>query len=303
MRYRFIINPGSGRKVDRVTLLRRALDAHLSGRTDVECELRTTDGPGHAQALATEAAAAGLDAVVAAGGDGTVNEVASGLISSNTALSVVPLGSGNGFARSLRIPLDVDAAVALCLNPTYRAVDVGRVGAHTFVGVAGLGIEAQIGACFQASKRRGPLPYFWIGAREFLRYRSRPYRLELDSRTLELHALTIAIANTEQYGNNAVIAPGADCTDGLLDVCIVRDLSAWHCLRGAIAIFRRTIDRLPGYTRCRTRRLTITALDGEPIGYHTDGEPHATPNALEATLLTQALKVCCPTPAHPPRRM
>ncbi|OGV69172.1 MAG: hypothetical protein A3K18_26560, partial [Lentisphaerae bacterium RIFOXYA12_64_32] len=291
---RFIINPGSGRKVDRTALLRRALDAQLAGRTNVECELRRTEGPGHARVLAAEAARAGFDVVAAAGGDGTVNEVAGGLISTGTALGVVPMGSGNGFARSLRIPLAVDAAVALCLSPSRRGVDVGRVGEHTFVGVAGVGVEARISACFQASKRRGPLPYFWIGMREFLRYRPRPYRLTLDSETVAVRALTIALANTEQYGNDAVIAPGADCADGWLDVCVIGDISLLRCLHGAIAMFRRRIDALPGYQRYRTRRLTLAATDGEPLLYHTDGEPHSAAEALEISLLPRALKVCGP---------
>ena len=233
--------------------------------------MRLTEGPGHALELARAAVAARAVLVCAWGGDGTINEVASALAGTGTALGIVPAGSGNGLARELAIPWDPAAALGVALGRRERVIDVGDVDGRLFVNLAGIGLDAHVAAQFnRRGGRRGLLPYVALGAREILRYRAREYTLRAGAEVWRERALVIICANARQYGGGAVVAPTAEPDDGQLEVVTVAERSPLVALRDALHLFRHTLDRAPGVSTRRAPTVEITG--SEPILFHVDGE-------------------------------
>ncbi len=219
-----IVNPVAGGRrsslapEERVRLAEGALARHrVSGRVVL------TRAAGHATELTRRAVADGCELVVAWGGDGTINEIASELVDTGTRLGIVRAGSGNGLARELGVPAQPEQALDVALAGRDRVVDAGEIEGRLFFNVAGIGFDAAMAAGFNrlGGERRGPLRYAGVVARALLGYRASHYSIEVDGRRLETDALLVAIANLSQYGSNAVIAPGARPDDGLLDVIVV----------------------------------------------------------------------------------
>ncbi|HET7291714.1 MAG TPA: diacylglycerol kinase family protein [Vicinamibacteria bacterium] len=289
MKVRAILNPRAG------LAAARARDALLRGPWP-DLDLIETRAPGHARALAGEAAAAGCDLVVAAGGDGTANEVAWGLLGSSAAFGLVPLGSGNGLARTLRIPLGARRAVAALASGVMRAMDVGRIDGRPFLNVAGAGLDAVVGADFQAhghaGGRRGVLTYVKLSLPRALRYEAPAWRLEAGDERFEGRALIVCFANGRQYGGGAVIAPGARLDDGLLDIVVFEDAGALEILANAPRLFLGTIER---FRRYRHLRAAAAVLEG-PSGFlhHRDGEPEPEAIRVEVRLEPRALRILVP---------
>jgi YegS/Rv2252/BmrU family lipid kinase len=290
MKYLFILNPISGprkRAKKVVNLINKSMSI-----SDSQYEFAFTSGPGDATRIARQAAAQEIEMVVAAGGDGTVNEVATGLVHSQSCLGVIPMGSGNGVARSLNIPLKMSDSMQFLLNPQIVTIDMGMLNEHYFVGVCGIGYDAKIGKKFQEFGVRGPIPYFMIGAREFIFYKSDSVILRFNNSTkLQDNVLLVAVANTKQYGNGAIIAPKADPVDGLLDVCVITKVSLIKALYITFKLFKGEIDTTSAYQhhRCKSIRIETTASSNIA---HTDGEPHYMESNLEIKLLEKALHVC-----------
>ena len=168
MKYLFILNPISGIQKDPFNII-DLVNNKFKG-TGHEFEFAFTTHAGDALNISKKAVKNKFDVIVGAGGDGTINEVATGLIGSDSALGIIPLGSGNGVARSYHIPLNIKESIAFLANPKIVKVDVGKVNNHFFLGVCGMGYDAMIGKKFQEFGTRGPVPYFLIGVREFIIY-------------------------------------------------------------------------------------------------------------------------------------
>ncbi len=294
MKYLFILNPISGNKIKGVTLMDLIDD--IFQNSDHEIEFACTTAPGDATKIATKARNEHFDVVVAAGGDGTVNEVASGLMGSEVALGIVPLGSGNGIARSYHIPLGLKEAVSYLTKPQITSVDAGRVNDYFFIGTCGVGYDANVGRRFQEFGIRGPLPYYFIGTREFLGFKPETFHLKFNGAEIETRPLLIVVANTEQYGNGAIIAPLADPTDGQLDICIIDSISLKQAMRLTPQLFKGTIHTAPEYHHFRAKTVEIVS-SREGGALHTDGEPHERPLKLSISVLPKALKICSPFPA------
>jgi diacylglycerol kinase (ATP) len=297
MKYLFILNPISGAKnrvEDIIDFIAEEM-APSGHQYDFAC----TTHAGEARALAENAVQEGYDIIVAAGGDGTINEVASSLVSCHqTCLGIIPLGSGNGIARSLGVPLSLKKSIQQLLQPGHLFIDIGKVNDRFFVGICGMGFDANIGKKFQDFGIRGPLPYFFIGIKEFLLYRAHEFNLYLDDQQLQIKPLLVAIANTPQYGNGAVIAPGANPSDGVLDICILPEV---NLLKAAVLtgrLFRGTIHNAAEYRHYRGKEFRITSGSGQCI-IHTDGEPHLMPAELHITIIAKALKVCTGKAVNP----
>ena len=289
MRYLFVLNPKSGPRTRAQNLVRKIDGFFHKSRHDYEFAFTT--GPGDATEIARDAINDRFDVVVASGGDGTVNEVATSLIHSDAALGIIPLGSGNGIARSLSIPVNLNKSIPLLLDYKTRKIDVGKINQNFFIGVAGIGFDAVIGMKFQEFGTRGPVPYFLIGIREFLRYRSPELTLQFNKTTLKTRPQLIAIANTKQYGNGALIAPDAVPDDGILNICIIDELSVARAIPLTFKLFLGTIARSGNYQTYQCESLVISS-DQENIIVHTDGEPHVLKNSLNIILLKKALRVC-----------
>ena len=283
-----IVNPIAGFRRDKQFIIERLEQL----AKDAVVVIEKTTGRGHAKLLAEDAARDGFDTVVAVGGDGTVNEVASGLVGTDSALAIIPRGSGNGLARSLGIPLNPEGALRLLTNGQRRRIDAGRAAHRHFFVVTGVGFDASVGKQFDGTYWRGPLPYFYLGIKELITYKPPTLQLRFEKQILTLQPFLITVANTCQYGNGAMIAPHARCDDGQLDICVVNSFNRLSILRHLPNLFNGTIDRMPSLRYYRSAEIVIEG-DG-PLLFHVDGEPNVTEGALHISVLPQALQVIVP---------
>ena len=285
---KFIINPIAGFRRDK-----SFIEALIQQRCkDLDFVIVHTTGPGEATRLAQEAATQGYHAVVAIGGDGTVNETASGLVGTGTALGIIPRGSGNGLARSLDIPLQPAEALEVVCSGKVHRIDAGRAAHRYFFVVTGVGFDANVGHKFNTATWRGPIPYFYIAAREFASYQPEPLRLRLENETIEMTPFLVTIANTEQYGNGAIIAPQARPDDGVLEVCVVQPMNFAEFVMNAPKLFNGKADTIPMITYYHSKIATIEKTG--PILFHVDGEAQMSDGALNVSVLPLALKVIVP---------
>ena len=293
-----IINPISGTG-GRSGVARAHADmaASLVAARGVDAQVVLTARVGHARELALSAVAAGCSRVLAWGGDGTVNEVASALVFSPARLGIIPSGSGNGLARELRIPLNPTQAFAAALDGRECVIDGAEFDGRWFFNVAGVGLDAHVAHLFAAAghQRRGLRTYLEIAAREFFGYTSRSYTITADGVTHQISALLVAIANSRQYGNGALIAPSAALNDGQLDVVIVGARSPFAALLQLPRLFTGRIAHAPGMHMFRATEITITSDD--PMPYHLDGEPFPGSRAISARARPGALRVSVPLDA------
>ena len=259
-------------------------------------EFVETKYKGHAHQLALEAKESGFDAVVAVGGDGTINEIATALMHSDVALGVIPAGSGNGLAHGLKIPISMLRAIRLLWEGEICTIDMGHFDNQYFLVASGVGLDALIGKIFNDQSIRGPLPYFTIGLREFLFYRPEVFILRFDDKQIACPALLVTIANTKGWGAGAVIAPEAKPDDGLLDLCIIHRVTFWYAAIHLPKLFNGKIDKVRKYERYQTTRLQIIREKPAPI--HVDGESHDGGLTLNISIVPKAIKVIVPKPKN-----
>ncbi|WP_018478333.1 diacylglycerol/lipid kinase family protein [Pontibacter roseus] len=286
---RFIINPTSGpkSKVDVAARIKLHLD---HGRFDHD--IVYTDYAGHAPELASQAAGQGCAVVVAVGGDGTVNEVARGLLHTDTALGIIPRGSGNGLARHLQVPLSVDGAIRF-LNQGHRSrIDSGNINGHPFFTTAGIGFDAYISSVFAGSKRRGLKTYVELILKEVRNYRHLPVKASINGKTIDTQLFVMAFANAAQYGNNAYIAPMADIRDGLLDVCLVRQLDMFKALSLSYAMLANKPAGTDSAEYFKTAAVEVET--DHNLMYHADGEYLGKASRFSVSMLPQSLHVVAP---------
>ena len=287
-----IVNPlsGAGAAPDvarrRIALLERRLaDAGRHGRVQL------TERGGHARELARAALDDRASLVIAWGGDGTINEVASTLSGSGTPLGIIPAGSGNGFANELGLDPDPERAIQMVLTGRDRAIDGGEFDGRLFFNIAGTGFDACVAAQFNARSlgRRGMLPYVQIAARELFFYKGLRYRVLLDGEELITNALLIAFANGREYGNRIRLAPGALMDDGKLETIIVEDRSVIARILSTRHVALGRIERTPGVI-VRGVETARIETDGD-IVYHLDGEIGHARGAVDVRVLPKALIV------------
>lgn len=287
-----IINPLSGAGADaRAAERRTALLAAEVARRGLQAPIHLTTHAGHAHALARAAVADGADLLIVWGGDGTVNEAGAALVSTSTALGIVPSGSGNGLAASLATPRDPRAAIETALDGAVRAIDTGLLGGRPFFNIAGIGVDARIAARFnvRAQGARGRWPYILIGVREGCRYRGLDYDVELDGERCAMRALLIAFANGAEYGNGVRLSASARLDDGLLEAVLVEDRPVLARFWQARHLARGTADRAPRVLSRRVRRALVRCAG--PIEYHVDGEPGTMSGPVEVAVRPGSLRV------------
>lgn len=297
-----IINPrAGGPRARRLGPAERAALAERVGRrAGLLVRAAVTEARGHGAELARQALADGASLVVAWGGDGTVNEVASVLAGSSVPLGIVPGGSGNGLARELGLSRDPEAALASAFAGGERRIDAGVLGDRLFVNVAGIGFDARIAARFDAAGgRRGLLEYVRVTVRELWSYRAARYRIEHDGGRYSGAALMVVAANSRQYGNGAWIAPRARLDDGRLDLVIVDNASPLGNLWRARRLFDRSLLEDRGVRTAQVASVQVEA--DEPVELHVDGEPAGTARAVVAAVRPGALRVRTGAPGASPR--
>ncbi len=291
MKIRLILNPNSGH-LRRDPATRRLVQAFAAARGP-HVSVHPTTHPGHAVTLAAQAAADGCERVVAVGGDGTMNEVARGLIGTSAALGLVPCGSGNGLARHLGIPLQPAAALSLLERGNPRLIDVGLANGKPFLCAAGLGFEAHIAVLFNQRKRRGFLSYLLASAREWRRYRPEAYQLTAPGGPpAHLTAFTLTAANASQYGNSARIATQASVEDGQLDLVAIPPVGWRNALPLLTRLFRGRLQDDAQVRQFSGPEFRITGPFSMP--FHTDGECHSPAREITFAVKSRCLRVVTP---------
>ena len=283
---RFLLNPAAGRGAGAKHIHRLRILASRAGAGLVSSK-SAADLAEQARRAATD----GVERLIVAGGDGTMHHVAQGLVGTDCALGVVPLGSGNDLAGTLGIPRDLDAAVERALQGTVRRMDLARVGETYCIGYAGVGFDSEV-TRFANEVRivRGPLIYPYAVLLTLATFKPPTMRIEHDSGIFEGRAMFVVAANLPRFGGGMKIAPEARIDDGLLDLVIVREVSRWALLHVFPKVYAGSHVTHPAVTLVRTGRVAIT-LDrdmtlyggGEPVRPAPAGTPitvEAIPGAL-----------------------
>ena len=281
----FVINPISGgKKKDGVPeLIEKYLDAAMFKATVV-----FTDGVAHARQIAKEAAGK-FDLVVAVGGDGTINEVASGIVGSDAILGIIPYGSGNGLSRFLRISMDPAEAIKGLGSGHVENIDSARLDGRPFFNMAGMGFDAHISEVFSHGKKRGFFTYIKSSIQEVVKYKSQTYHLEIDGKVYDREAFMVSFANSSQYGNDAHISPDASVEDGLLDVCIIKPFPLWRFVEMGIRMITKTSDKTKYVEIIQGKNIKIKRSQPGPV--HLDGEPQTSGTDTLVEIVPHSLKV------------
>jgi len=278
----FIINPISGgKKKDDVPGL---IYTYFNG----DATTVFTTGALHASQVATEAVGK-YDMVVAVGGDGTVNEIASSLVGSEVVLGVIPCGSGNGLSRFLGIPMDIAAAIKNLNNDNVAVIDSAQANGKPFFNMAGMGFDAHISQVFAHGKKRGFISYVKSSLQEVLNYKPQNYHIEIDGKTYVRKAFMLSFANSSQYGNNAHVSPHASVQDGLLDVCVIKPFPLYRFAELVIRMFAKTANQSSFVEIIRGKHVKVKREGEGPM--HLDGEPEIVGKEIEINILPGSLKV------------
>jgi len=281
----FIINPISGgKKKDGVPDL---IEKHLDSRS-LQPVIVFTDSVSHGRQIALDAVNK-FEVVVAVGGDGTVNEVASAIAGTNTHLGIVPFGSGNGLSRFLKVPMDAEEAIKNLSTGKVEVIDSATLNGQPFFNMAGIGFDAHIAEIFSHNKKRGFITYIKSTFEEFNKYKPQVYQIEIDGKPYTREAFMISFANSSQYGNNAHISPDASVQDGLLDVCIIKRFPLWRLVEMGVRMMTKTADKVKFLEIIRGRQITIKRTEDGPI--HLDGEPTMAGKEIKIDVLPASLKV------------
>lgn len=294
MKVRFIINPASGaagsfKRVGELVF-------EVMGGSSGIFEVKASKSAENAGELAGEAVDKGYEFVFACGGDGTINNVASRLVGTKTALGILPAGSGNALARSLGIPSDPLAAIALLKTGQVRDIDVGKAGGRYFFTTAGFAFEGALSRRYNrgglASKVRGLAPYYLLALIEYARFRPDDIELAVDGQTISAAPLILTAANTSQWGGGAFISPGARLDDGLLDFCVVPKAGIAATIALWLRVMKGSVEKQKGFQRVRGKEGVIR---GRKAAFaHVDGEPFECGGEITIALLPGALKVLAP---------
>jgi YegS/Rv2252/BmrU family lipid kinase len=290
MKIRFIVNARSGAAA-------QALPAVQAFASERGAMLAMTQRRAHAGELAAQAIADGCELIVAVGGDGTMNEVASSLIGTEATLGLVPCGSGDGLGRHLGIHGSAAHALSVLETGTARAIDSGTADGHPFFTAAGLGFEAEIAERFNRLQRRGFLRYLSTSARLFREWQPEPCTIVHEGGTIQVSAFTLTVGNANQYGNNAWIAPTAQVDDGRLNLTVIPPVSLLSGPALLLRLFRGSIEGARGVTCLAASHFRIERAKAGLI--HTDGETHEASRTVEFNVRAASLRIMAPTATSP----
>ena len=285
----FIVNKFSGGRYQ----------GHLEGRiidicqhAGVDATIEFTQSRGHATQLAREAVQSNKhQMVVAVGGDGTVNEVAQGLIHSDIAMAILPKGSGNGLARHLGIPMNIEQAIHTLFQSQAVGMDTFTVNGKLSLNVSGIGFDGHVANLFANHTKRGLQGYAKVTVNEFVQFKEFHANIVTEDKTITRDTFIIAIANSSQYGNNARIAPAASVCDEILHVCFLKKVPAYR-LDFIYSFFAGTLKETSYCEFLETRNMKISL--SAPMAYHIDGEPCGVASEFDIELLPHSLKMMVP---------
>ena len=282
----FVVNPISGTQSKKAIL--KWIDERMD-RSIYDYSIVKTEYAGHATQIAAAAVENKVDTVVAIGGDGTINEIARSLVHSETALGIIPCGSGNGLARHLRIPMEPKAAIDIINQGNRLCIDYGKINNIPFFCTCGVGFDAFVSLKFADSGKRGLLTYLENTLHESLTYKPETYEIENEEGTMKYKAFLIACGNASQYGNNAYITPQASLTDGLMDVTIMEPFTVLDVPSLSFQLFNKTIDQNSRIKTMRAKKIKIHRTQEGVM--HFDGDPLMVGKELEVEIIPNGLHV------------
>ncbi|MDD2799547.1 MAG: diacylglycerol kinase family lipid kinase [Bacteroidales bacterium] len=284
-----IINPNSGSRLKpNISRLSRS----ILDENKFDIRIVTTEYAGHATLLAQKAIEEKFQYVIAVGGDGTINEIAKALTHSDIALGIIPIGSGNGLARHLNIPMDIRSALEIINLELVEKIDFCVANEQLFFTTCGVGFDARVSYQFSKSKLRGGFNYLRSMMIEYLSYRPETYEILIDGETTTEKAFLITCANASQYGNNAFIAPQADLKDGKMDVAILSPFTPFDIATIGLQLFTKQIDKNSKIKIIETDNITI--LRQQPGEIHLDGEPMWMDSNIKVYTVAGGLRVLVP---------
>lgn len=292
LKIRFIFNPRSGHNARNPYLFHRAQAFINEHRLDAK--VVSTEHPRHATDLARRAIDEGCTLIAAIGGDGTMNEVATALVRTHATLGLIPCGSGNGLGRHLGIPNPGRGAFRALLEGTPRLIDTATANGQPFFNAMGLGFDAEISQRFTQVTRRGFGAYVRTTFSALRSFKPEKIRIHHNGEVLATDAFIMAVANSDQYGNNCYIAPGARVDDSLLNLTVLKPVGLFGAVPIAIRLFTRSIAGSRHALCLKAPRFTIERETGELI--HTDGEPLKTARTIEVAVIPRSLRILTPRP-------
>ena len=284
-----IINPVSG--IGSKDKIPRLIDTVVDqDKNDVSIVM--SEYAGHAREIASQAIEDGIDAVIAIGGDGTVNEVGSALCGTDTVLAIVPSGSGNGLARHLRIPMNASRALQVLNNGIVGEFDYCTINDKPFFCTCGMGFDAAVSDKFSNEGTRGFITYIKTALTEYIKYKPQEYLIDIDGAKLNEKAFVIACCNAAQYGNNAYIAPRATMQDGLIDVTVMHPFSFVESPIIGARLFLRQLGQDQHVSIYRGKRVVIERRHDDIV--HIDGEPVMMPARVEIRNVKHVIRILVP---------
>lgn len=284
----FLVNPISGGKRKEKLIAKLKSLIQLEG---VSAHVSLTRSRTDTIEKAAQAVLQNYHTVVAVGGDGTINDVASQIVGTQTALGIIPMGSGNGLSRELKIPFDLEKAFKLILQNRIKTIDTGMVNEKPFFNIAGIGFDAHIAGQFEKAQSRGLIGYLKLILQSFSSYVPEKYTIEIGNQSFSKSAFVLAVCNGRQFGNNAWIGPNAKLDDGLLDVTFIKS-ARWYQLPGIVWwMFLQKIDRSRQIDSYRSNEILVIR-ESEGL-VNIDGEPIKMSRLLHFTLVSKSLKVIC----------
>jgi len=295
-RVMFIVNPKAGTNLQKH--IRESVDKYLDHKK-FEYGICRTEQEGHAEALAKNALSEGYEILVAVGGDGSINEVASALIGTDAVLGIIPAGSGNGLAMHLGYGRNIDEAIKRLNTAEVRTIDCGTMNGRPFINIAGVGFDGFVSNRMKGSMKRGFFPYFFKSLEAGLSYTPRECRIELDGKSISRKCFAISIANGPMYGYNFQIAPDARIDDGLFEVVILNDAPRWQYFAAAPLMLNSKIYEADFVEHFTARTVKISATGDNHV--HLDGEGLVVTGDLLFEIKPSALSILVPKNGGPKR--
>jgi YegS/Rv2252/BmrU family lipid kinase len=287
----FIVNPASGPRHNSAEEF-ASLVSEFVDRSILDFQIEITQYARHASELSKKAVENKVDIVVAVGGDGTLNEVACELINTDTVLGIIPAGSGNGLARHLNIPLVIGQAISIINQGQILNMDTIKVNDIPFLSIAGIGFDAFVAEKFAGNVTRGFRTYFNIVSSEYLYYKPLDYKLMIDGHSETYKALFISFANSDQFGYNTSIAPGARVDDGLMDICVVQKIPLYSIPFVAPLLFIKQVHRSTFVNIVKAKEVVVKTK--KTLIVNIDGEPVSLKGPLHFCINPHSLKVIIP---------
>jgi YegS/Rv2252/BmrU family lipid kinase len=286
-----IINPISGgKKKQHLPYLLQQFINH----TTIDLTIAFSKDGTHLKELAQTAVNKHFDAVIAAGGDGTINAIATQLVNTPVCMGIIPLGSGNGFANALKIPKQIKSSVAVINKFSSRKIDCGTINNKLFVNVAGTGFDASIGYAFNKFKKRGLITYVKLVISQIFNFKSKPLTVVCNQQTHIFEKVFLAtVGNGMQYGNNVYITPEAMLNDGLLNLIVIEKLNLVRALKLMYAVFTKKFGICNSFCH-HFVAADFILIRNQQEAANIDGESEILEEALQIKVLPDSLNVLIP---------